>query len=241
MSCKLKRPLSIQFMIILGTLTLMMSSGCTMGQETRATDHAQHMVALEQQGQFTKAVILQSLHDSTSFNLGTPERDVAMSQNDGMTLPGEGQAETGHESGKHVGPPSPLLVHLTPDRGPKTGLDEKWHSELGWSLLVDGNYEGAVAAYREALRQNQDSAEAYVGLGSALKMQNEASAAIEAYEQALHLQPDNPAALVHLGAIYADGAPEHRNVEKAKQLYSRASQQGDPFATMALRDLNTRQ
>ena len=220
-----------------------MSLGCSTGFEKDTINHhAENVASLAQQGQFTEAMILSSLYDSSSFNMRGPELAAGKGPEDASALTDNTQALTVKKTEKHPVPQlSPLQVHLPPEHGQITDLDEKQHAEIGWSLLVGGNYEGAVAAYREALRQNGDFAEAYVGLGSALRMQNNVSAAIEAYEQALHLQPDYPAALVHLGSIYADGAAEHRDVEKAKQLYARASQQGDPFATMALQELNTRQ
>lgn len=184
-------------------------------------------------GQFTGVAIHDSLRDATIFQ--TAKRiQQPLTHVTPLAL---------------VAPPLPLNAQLpeTPVHVPEPGEslnqdhDERWHTELGWSLLVGGNSQGAIASYRQAIRQNPTFVEAYVGLGSALRMQNKVTEAIEAYEQALELQPDNPSALVHLGSLYADGEPAHRNIEKAKRLYARASKQGDPFAKIALTGLKTHQ
>ena len=219
------------------------SLGCSTGFENIKSDHAaQTYTSLSQQGQFTKAAILSSMYDSASLQMKGPMRTSLM---DSEKKPPSEVKEEVNSALKAEQLPSPIVsplqAYLPSDHAQKTNLDEKWHTELGWSLLIDGKYEGAVAAYREALRQNREIAEAYLGLGISLRMQNQTPAAIEAYQHALQLKPDYAAALVHLGYIYADGEPEHRNVEKAKHLFHQASQQGDPFAMIALRELKTRQ
>jgi len=223
----------VAYALIIGSMAIIL--GCSSGLQSSITkDHAQSgglanspgketYASLLRQGQFTRAKILSSIYDSSSFEMKGPVLDPHVGSE---TVP--------------VHQPSPLQAYLPPEQSQQTGLDGRWHTELGWSLLLGGNYEGAVAAYREALRQNRMFAEAYLGLGISLSMQNHALAAIEAYRQALDLQPDYPAALVHLGYMYADGKAEHQDVEKAKQLFHRASQQGDPFATIALLELKSR-
>ena len=94
--------------------------------------------------------------------------------------------------------------------------------------MVNGNHDGAVAAYREAIRQNDSLAEAYLGFGILLKMQGKVDEAVKAYKKALTLNPKYAAALVHLGYAYADGQNNPQNLEKAKRLFYRASKQGDP-------------
>lgn len=122
-----------------------------------------------------------------------------------------------------------------------TRLDANWHTQVGWTLVLDGNYSGAEAAYREALRQNHLYAGAHLGLGIALIMQGNHTDAISSYEKALEIRPDFPAALVHLGYAYTDGFVGTPDFLKAKTLFQLASQQGDPFAMLALVDLKTRQ
>lgn len=198
--------------------------GCATDYENGGSlQSVKNPATLAQQGQFTKAAILRGLHDSSLFNVKESVREIRMET---QNLP--------------VSKPSPLPVRLSPEPGPTSIHDEKWHRELGRSFFVRGNYEAAAAAYRQALRQNQDAAEAYVGLGSALRMQGQVSEAINAYEHALQVEPNSTAALVHLGYMYADAQTEHQNTEKAKDLFRRASQQGDPFAKIALQGLDSR-
>ncbi len=222
---------------------LALSAGCSTGKNSN-NHHDQTVASLTQQGHFTKAALLDSLQNSAYTSDTKREGVIAPTSSTESEPRIEDQQEIEKvlqlESTEEAHP-SPLLVHLPPESSSETTLDEKWHIKLGWSLLIDGNYAGAAAAYREAIRHDRDSAEAYLGLGSSLKMQNHIPAAIEAYQHVLRLQPDYTAALVHLGSIYADGDPEHRNVAEAKQLYARASQQGDPFAKMALKELKARQ
>ncbi len=220
-----------------------LSVGCSTGKNSN-TQQVQTVASLAQQGHFTKAALLGSLQDST-YTSDTMREEVVVPAS---STESESRIEDHQEIEKVLqiestqeAQPSPLLVHLPLESSTETALDDKWHIKLGWSLLIDGNYSGAAAAYREAIRHDRDSAEAYLGLGSSLKMQNHIPAAIEAYQHVLRLQPDYTAALVHLGSIYADGDPEHRNVVEAKQLYARASQQGDPFAKMALQELKARE
>lgn len=222
---------------------LVLSVGCSTGKNPN-NHHDQTVDSLAQEGLFTKAALLNSLHDSSYTS--SAMKNVAIASATSPEAEPEEEINQEVENVLHVEPtqdaqPSPLLVHLPPESSTETALDEKWHMKLGWSLLIDGNYAGAAAAYREAIRHDRDSAEAYLGLGSSLKMQNHIPAAIEAYQHVLRLQPDYTAALVHLGSIYADGDPEHQNIEQAKQLYARALQQGDPFAKMALKELKSRQ
>ncbi len=198
-----------------------MSVGCAANYEKSVSPHTP--ATLKQQSQFTQAAILSGLHDSSLFDVITPAHDM--------------QIET---PSQRVATVSPLPVHLPEKPAQGISHDEKWHQELGRSFFVRGNYDAAAAAYREALRQKPDVAEAYVGLGSALRMQNEVPAAIEAYEQALHLEPDFTAALVHLGSIYAEAQTDYQDIERAKELFRRASIHGDPFAEIALQELRTR-
>ncbi|MDT7043284.1 tetratricopeptide repeat protein [Candidatus Nitronereus thalassa] len=129
----------------------------------------------------------------------------------------------------------------TSARGSGPQLSANWHTTVGWKLVLDGNYRGAESAYRQALRQNANSAEAYLGLGMALSLQGNRQKAISAYEEAIKIQPDYAAALVHLGYAYTEGVTEGGpNLTKARTLFQQASKLGDPFALLALLDLQAR-
>ncbi len=116
-------------------------------------------------------------------------------------------------------------------------LNANWHANVGWKLVLDGNYRGAEAAYRQALRKNDKSAKAYLGLGMALSLQGDRQKAISAYEKAITIQPNFAAALVHLGYAYTKENTQGKNIAKARKLFKQASELGDPFAMLALLDL----
>ena len=119
-------------------------------------------------------------------------------------------------------------------------LSANWHANVGWKLVLDGNYRGAEAAYRQALRKNDKSAKAYLGLGMALSLQGDRQKAISAYEKAITIQPDYAAALVHLGYAYTEQNAKGQNIAKARKLFKQASELGDPFALLALLDVQAR-
>ena len=194
------------------------------------TDHHKQLV---QQGRFTEAAMFSSLYDSTSWqsqreNLGDSKEQQ------------ENVESHSKEKIKKVKTEALRKVNFPKEHNQKTSLDGKWHTHLGWTLMLNGNYTGAAAAYREALRQNGTLAQAYLGLGITLRNEGQIKRAIEAYQKALEFQPRYAAALVHLGYIYADGHQGKPNFEKAEGLFHQASRQGDPFATIALLDLRTR-
>ena len=181
--------------------------------------------------------MLGGLHDTSQLATITYEPSTKTERPQSQEVPGP-TLKNNEEP-----PKSPLTAQYTLPQGDhpqKTSLGGKWHARLGWSLMVNGNHDGAVAAYREAIRQNDSLAEAYLGFGILLKMQGNVEEAVKAYKKALTLNPQYAAALVHLGYAYADGPNNPKNIEKAKRLFSRASKQGDPFAMIALIDLKTR-
>ncbi len=116
----------------------------------------------------------------------------------------------------------------------------KPHTQLGWDYLLNGNPRAAVAAYREAIRSNPNSAKAYLGLGITLKTLGSTETAKRALIQAANLNPRLPSALVHLGYLYADGELGQPDAKRAHQLFYQAAQLGDPFANIAILDLKSR-
>jgi len=119
-------------------------------------------------------------------------------------------------------------------------LSANWHARVGWMLVLDGNYRGAEAAYRQALRKNPEMAKANLGLGMALSLQGDRQGAMSAYEKAITIQPNYAAALVHLGYAYTEGNTKGQNIAKARTLFKQASKLGDPFAMLALLDIQAR-
>jgi tetratricopeptide (TPR) repeat protein len=127
--------------------------------------------------------------------------------------------------------PSGVLIHQN---------DAQGHANMGWEFLLNGRPQAAIAAYRESLRHNPNSANAYVGMGIALKSMGNVEHAKQAIQQALELNPHLSSALVHLGYLYADGHVGHSDPQTARRLFDQASQLGDPFAGIALLDLQSR-
>lgn len=190
-------------------------------------NHSQLYSGLLKRGKFSEVAILDGFKDALQETSITP-----------IPVPAEPSKP---KPAKHTSiSTGNLSERISPTEG-ITSLDSDWHSQVGWTLVLDGNYTGAEAAYREAVRQNQRSAEAHLGLGIALMMQGDREGALLSYQEALTIQPDYPAALVHLGYVYTDGLNGDQDFGRARELFQLASRQGDPFALLALVDLKTRQ
>jgi len=113
----------------------------------------------------------------------------------------------------------------------------KPHTNLGWTFLLNGQTQAALAAYRQALRHNPQSAPAYLGLGISLKTLGEVELAKKAFGKAIDLDSRLPSALVHLGYLHAEGHFGTPDRSTARRLFKEAAQLGDPFAAIALLDL----
>lgn len=94
-----------------------------------------------------------------------------------------------------------------------------------------------MAAYHQALTQNPKSAGAYLGLGISLKHLGKVGLAKKALLKAVDLDPHLPPALVHLGYLYAEGHFGQADLTTARRLFREASQLGDPFASIALLEM----
>jgi Flp pilus assembly protein TadD len=68
----------------------------------------------------------------------------------------------------------------------------------GNGQFVAGDFEGAVAHYREAARLDPDTAETYNNWGRALAQQGKWDAAIAKYQEALTRRPNYPLASANL-------------------------------------------
>lgn len=138
----------------------------------------------------------------------------------------------------HPTSPNPLPITL-PNQKPGSAPPIP-HTQLGWKFLLNGDPDAALTAYRLALRDNPGSDKAYLGLGMALKSVGRTEDAKQAIDQALDLNPHLASALVHLGYLYADGQLGSPNPDTARTLFRQAIQIGDPFARVALLDLQSR-
>ena len=87
---------------------------------------------------------------------------------------------------------------------PSTPAGSTAEDELNRGLRARAakDYESAEAAFRRALVLRPTYAEAWNGLGYALRQQAKYPASLEAYHEALRLRPDFPEALEYLGETY---------------------------------------
>ena len=69
--------------------------------------------------------------------------------------------------------------------------------------LEQNEYRAAEAVYRELIEQEPGNANGYVGLGTALGLQERFREAETAYMQALRISPDSVAARIGLGSAYS--------------------------------------
>ena len=143
-------------------------------------------------------------------------------------------SRTKRETSSHTAPHSIQTV------GNEKKHTVKTHTKLGWRFLLNEQPQAAMAAYRQALRQNPKSARAYLGLGISLKSLGKVELAKKAMLKAVNLDPRLPSALVHLGYLYAEGHFGQADLQTARRLFREASQLGDPFATIALLDMKSR-
>lgn len=136
--------------------------------------------------------------------------------------------------------PSPTKPVPPPTVTKQKKLPPKPHTKLGWRFLLNEQPQAAMAAYRQALKQNPKSAKAYLGLGISLKSLGKVELAKKALLKAVNLDPHLPPALVHLGYLYAEGHFGRSDLSTALRLFREASQLGDPFASIALLDMKSR-
>ena len=112
-------------------------------------------------------------------------------------------------------------MHTTPD-----------HFQLGNTLHMQGNFAGAVEAYRQALRLQPERAEIYYNLSHALRNQRQPDAAMAALREAIRIRPTYAAALNDLGNFFKQAG--HFN--EAKTAYESAIR-ADPGWTSARTNL----
>jgi tetratricopeptide (TPR) repeat protein len=88
------------------------------------------------------------------------------------------------------------------------------HSNLGHYLMHKGQYEAAMAEYKETLQINPRDIDSLVSVGNALFGRKQYDEALTYYERALEVNPDNPEAHVNIAVILAgrgqlEAAVEH--------------------------------
>jgi tetratricopeptide (TPR) repeat protein len=95
----------------------------------------------------------------------------------------------------------PIPVPTSPPSA-TPGVSAEARYNEGLALAERGDWVGAEAAYRNALRMKAAFPEAWNGLGHSLKMQRKFDESIRAYQEALRLRPNYAQALEYLGEAY---------------------------------------
>jgi S1-C subfamily serine protease/Flp pilus assembly protein TadD len=76
------------------------------------------------------------------------------------------------------------------------------HYNLGWVYDEQGQYQEAIASYKEAIRIRPDDAVAHNNLGIAYKKLGRNQEAMTSYKEAIRIKPDYANAHLNLGVIY---------------------------------------
>lgn len=74
----------------------------------------------------------------------------------------------------------------------------------GMRARAAGDWSGAAAAFRRAAEMRPNFAEAWNGLGYALRNLRQYGPSLQAYDEALRLRPDFPEALEYIGEAYVE-------------------------------------
>ena len=85
-------------------------------------------------------------------------------------------------------------------------LSIEYRLALGEILLKDDRYSQAEEVYRNTIKIQEKSREAFLGLGHALQLQNKLDQALKSLLKAAILDPSNPEALFQAGLIYLNGS-----------------------------------
>lgn len=145
------------------------------------------------------------------------------------------------KSGTPSGLPDGVKTKSAPTSAiPGQKVTTQGHVNIGWNFLLNGRPHAAMAAYRQALRHSPHSAKAYIGMGITLKSMGNIEGAKYAIQHAIELNPQLSSALVHWGYLHADGHFGPSDFEAARRFFNQAFQLGDPFARIALLDLQDR-
>jgi tetratricopeptide (TPR) repeat protein len=111
--------------------------------------------------------------------------------------------------------------HLLEPGDRRPGEAEQW-VRAGHDLLRQEKRDEAAKAFRRASEHDPQSAEAWLGLGTAQRQKSDFESAESALTTALRLNPASDRALEELGICYLDQRP--RDLEKARRMFSRAAE-----------------
>lgn len=93
-------------------------------------------------------------------------------------------------------------------------------SNPGRKFYVEGDYEKAIAAFKEEISKKPSSAEAYFNLALAYGKLGQHDNEISAYEGAIELMPNRPEAHFNLGRAYNAEGDKYKAIAAFKQAIS---------------------
>ncbi len=99
---------------------------------------------------------------------------------------------------------APVRADMTPTPPPSSGIPTGPEQQYvqGVAATRAKEWSVAVAAFAKAVELKPTYAEAWNGLGYALRNQGKYAESLKAYNEALRLRPDYPEALEYLGEAY---------------------------------------
>ncbi len=90
-------------------------------------------------------------------------------------------------------------------------------SNAGRKYYIAGEYDKAIAAFKEEIRKKPTSAEAYFNLGLAYGKNGQQENEIDAYREALKLNPNRPELHFNLGTVYNDIGKKEEAIRVLKE------------------------
>lgn len=106
------------------------------------------------------------------------------------------------------------------------------YAQLSAAREMQGDKQGAIAAYEQGLGVLKDDVGLLTGLAGAYERQANIDAAIEIYEKILTKQPDNAISVNNLAALLADHRTDSKSLARAKELAAKL----EPVERPAMRD-----
>jgi tetratricopeptide (TPR) repeat protein len=100
----------------------------------------------------------------------------------------------------HAVEDSPFPLTAPPSQQPVVTAESRYND--GLALAKKNEWRQAEAAYRDAIRLNAASPEAWNGLEYTLRKLGKYDESVRAYQEALRLRPRYPQALEYLGETY---------------------------------------
>lgn len=92
------------------------------------------------------------------------------------------------------------------------------YAEQAWIYFQEKNWQGAIAACKNALESDPRNANAYKILGNVLKVKGRTAEALGVYAKALEINPNSAPIYANLGSFYA----EQKNWQQALDYYQQA-------------------